>query len=43
LTGEKQFIKCGLKIIRFEINGIIEEIILPNEVNVHVFAITGEW
>ncbi|HCF37546.1 MAG TPA: hypothetical protein DER56_00485, partial [Thermosipho africanus] len=41
-TGEKQFIKCGLKVIKLEINDLIDEMILPNEVNVHVFSITGE-
>ena len=41
-TGEKQFIKCGLKVIKLEINDEIEKIILPDEINVHIFAITAE-
>ncbi|MDK2886905.1 MAG: hypothetical protein PWP54_1483 [Thermosipho sp. (in: thermotogales)] len=41
-TGEKQFIKCGLKVLKLEINDFIDEIKLPNEINVHIFSITGE-
>ncbi|SHH52487.1 glycoside hydrolase family protein [Thermosipho atlanticus] len=42
-TGEKQFIKCGFKVIKLETNDEVEKIILPDEINVHLFAITGEF
>lgn len=41
-TGEKQFIKCGFKVIKLQINDEVEKIILPYEINVHIFGITGE-
>jgi len=42
-TGEKQFIKCGFKVIKLEVNDEVEKIILPDEINVHLFGITGEY
>ncbi|MBO8160781.1 MAG: hypothetical protein H0Z24_04020 [Thermosipho sp. (in: Bacteria)] len=42
-TGEKQFLKCGFKIVKLEINTEITKIVLPDEINVHLFAITGEY
>jgi len=41
-SGEKQYIKCGINVYVLEINGTIEKIILPGQINVHIFALTLE-
>ncbi|MFN4223184.1 MAG: hypothetical protein ACK4E1_00030 [Fervidobacterium nodosum] len=39
-SGEKQYLKCGISLYVFDINDEIEKIVLPEEINVHIFAIT---
>ncbi|PLV60422.1 hypothetical protein [Thermotoga sp. KOL6] len=41
-SGEKQFIKCGIDLYVFHVDSNVKEIKLPEEVNVHIFAITLE-
>ncbi len=41
-SGEKQFIKCGIDHIILEVNEMIQSIVLPDAINVHIFAITLE-
>lgn len=41
-SGEKQFIKCGIDHIILEINELIQSVVLPDAINVHIFAITVE-
>ncbi|MFN3327685.1 MAG: hypothetical protein ACK40U_02320, partial [Fervidobacterium pennivorans] len=42
-SGERQYIKCGLSLYELDISSLneaLEEIILPREINVHIFGIT---
>lgn len=41
-SGEKQFIKCGIDKISLDVEKIVESIVLPEAINVHVFAMTLE-
>ncbi|AFG35834.1 hypothetical protein Ferpe_1781 [Fervidobacterium pennivorans DSM 9078] len=42
-NGERQYIKCGLSLYELDISNLneeLKEIILPREINVHIFGIT---
>ncbi|MGC9772410.1 hypothetical protein [Fervidobacterium islandicum] len=42
-SGERQFIRCGLSLYELDISNIgepLKEIVLPREINVHIFGIT---
>ncbi|WP_448377995.1 hypothetical protein [Fervidobacterium sp.] len=42
-SGERQYIKCGLSLYELDISNLneeLKEIILPREINVHIFGIT---
>ncbi|WP_241498789.1 hypothetical protein [Fervidobacterium thailandense] len=39
-SGERQYIECGLKVVEIPFEGEVLEIVLPREINVHVFGIT---
>ncbi len=41
-TNQRQYIRCGLDAIAIQFSGFIESIILPNQPNIHIFAITFE-
>ncbi|WP_245530409.1 MULTISPECIES: hypothetical protein [Fervidobacterium] len=41
-SGEKQYIKCGIDTYVLEINDFVSKIILPQQINVHIFALTIE-
>lgn len=39
-SGERHYIECGLKVVEIPFEGEVFEIVLPSEINVHVFGIT---
>ena len=41
-TGERQFMTCGTSVYILEVNDTVQKIVLPSEINVHIFAITME-
>ena len=41
-SGQKEFIKCGLKVHSFELNKSIKEMLVSGNINTHIFAITLE-
>ncbi len=41
-TGERQFMTCGTSVYILEVNDTVQKILLPSEINVHIFAITME-
>jgi hypothetical protein len=41
-SGEKQYINCGISLYTIEVNKSVRIIKLPEEINIHIFAITVE-